>query len=108
MRREARNDTRGFTLAELIAVLAILALLSGVVAVSVGSLKASATARATSKLDAARRAAILSGRPVPFAGDSACAHVLFLPDGSAIGTKCRMGIVAITIDPLSGATRVAR
>lgn len=99
--------TRGFTMVELIATLAILGVTAAVTTVSVGSLRVLPRGRALDRIEAARRTAIMTGTATRVAGDSACA-LLFLPDGSAVGARCTVDSTAFSVDPLSGAVHAAR
>lgn len=85
----------GFTLLEVIVVLALLGLLLGVSALSFASLKAPREADRDRELRYARSEAVQTGRPVVTGDNHArrTTHVLFLPDGRAIGPGA---------DPLTG------
>lgn len=76
---------RGFTLLEMIVVLALFSVLLGVSTLAIHSLRPAAPSRASR----ARTQAVLTGLPTPDSG------ILFLPDGRAVGDG---------IDPLTGAT----
>jgi len=87
---------RGFTLVEVIVVVAILGLIAGMSGLAFVSLRSPRASERVRDLWRARAAAIQTGRPV-IAGDNRVprtAHVLFLPDGRAIGSGA---------DPLTGA-----
>lgn len=78
---------RGFTLLELIVVLALLGLIVGVSAVALGSLRIPKETTVGTRLREGRVRAIQNGAPHFVEG------VLFLPDGRAIGPG---------VDPLTG------
>ena len=82
---------RGATLVELMLVLLILGLLTGVSALAIGRLQRPAASERARMLGQARAAAIRLGRPVSVSGASG--SVRFYPDGRAIGSG---------IDPLTG------
>jgi len=91
-----RLISRGFTLAEVIVVVAIMGLVFGVSGLAFLSLQAPRSSKRVAALRHARAQAVLTGRPVDV-GDHRSpltAHALFLPDGRALGTG---------IDPLTGA-----
>jgi prepilin-type N-terminal cleavage/methylation domain-containing protein len=75
---------RGVTLVELMVVLVILGLLTGVSALSVASLRPTGASRRLAALRAARAAAIHTGRAVTVRAEGGM-PILFLPDGRAIG-----------------------
>ena len=79
---------QGFTLLELVVVLAVLGVVLGITGAAVTSLRVPTGTRQTAT-DQARIAAIRSGRPVRLAG------FLALPDGR---------VFAPHVDPLSGTT----
>jgi prepilin-type N-terminal cleavage/methylation domain-containing protein len=83
----------GFTLIEVVVSLALLALILGVSAVGLASLREPPTSAVSRQQAAARDSAIRAGTLV------VAAHVLFLPDGRAIGPG---------VDALTGAPRAQR
>ena len=86
---------RGTTLVELLVVLAILCLLTGVTGLALNSLKPQPSSVALRQLRAARARAIHEGHAVFVTTDSAhTIGIRFLPDGRAIGSGA---------DPLTGA-----
>ncbi len=96
---------RGFTLVEILVVLMILGLMTGITGLALASLKAPREAAWVRDLRAARDSAIRTGAPVSVAvaipdtgghRSRLTAHVLFLPDGRALGTG---------VDPLIGTPR---
>jgi prepilin-type N-terminal cleavage/methylation domain-containing protein len=93
MKRES-----GFTLLEVMVVLAILGVTLGVSGLAFASLKTPRESERRHDLRRARSEAIETGRPVFTGGNHAprTTHVLFLPDGRAIGASA---------DPLTGAPR---
>jgi prepilin-type N-terminal cleavage/methylation domain-containing protein len=93
----ARAPLAGVTLIELLVVLALLGLLFGVTALSVGALRTPRASAGIRALEVARAAAIRAGKPVPVLGDAG--PVRFLPDGSALG---------VGVDPWTGAPHATR
>jgi prepilin-type N-terminal cleavage/methylation domain-containing protein len=89
---------RGVTLIELVVVLAILGVLSGVTAAAFGGLRRPEAGTWSSEVSRARAAAIRSGRRVVVQGDRGTRAVL-LPDGRAVGAG---------LDPLTGEVLDAR
>jgi type II secretory pathway pseudopilin PulG len=83
---------RGTTLVELMVVLLILGLATGVTALAIGSLKSRAVPERTRALGQARATAIRSGKAVSLP-DEGGEVIRFLPDGRAIGRG---------VDPLTG------
>lgn len=83
---------RGATLVELMVVLLLLGLVTGVTTVAIGSLKSRTAPEPAKALSQARAAAIRSGKAVTVKHDSG-AVIRFLPDGRAIGRG---------VDPLTG------
>lgn len=88
---------RGFTLVELIVVIAIIGLMAAISGVAIASLKLPRESEQVAGLRRARTAAIETGAPVATDSNRAprTAHVLFLPDGRAIGP----GVDALTGRP---------
>ena len=82
----------GTTLVELMVVLLILGLITGVSSLAIGSLKPPALSEHARTLGQARAAAIRSGRAVSVPGEGG-EMIRFLPDGRAIGRG---------VDPLTG------
>ncbi len=75
---------RGFTLVELIVTLALLGLLSGLAAATLGSLRMTESDTRVQALARARERAIRTGTRVRL-DDPNGESVLFLPDGRAVG-----------------------
>ena len=95
MREEGRGKREGYTLIEVIVVLAILGLVLGISGLALASLKAPRESERTRALREARADAIRSGRPVRAVNVPLPTPApLFLPDGRAIGPG---------VDPLTGA-----
>jgi len=94
--RSARVPPHGFTLLELMVVMAVLGLITGVTALAFVSLRAPGESDIARELRRARTQAIQTGRPVITGNNSGprTAYVLFLTDGRAIGPGA---------DPLTGA-----
>jgi prepilin-type N-terminal cleavage/methylation domain-containing protein len=76
---------RGTTLVELMVVLLILGLVTGVTSLAIGTLQRTVASERARTLGQARAAAIRLGRPVSVPGPSG-AVVRFYPDGRAIGS----------------------
>ncbi len=93
--------TRGFTLVEMAVVVLLLGLGAGLVALSLGTLRAPPAAEVLSALAEARAAAVRQGQPVAWRRDSAA--VWFYADGSSNGGRVTLGGVEIAVDRLSGA-----
>jgi prepilin-type N-terminal cleavage/methylation domain-containing protein len=103
--------TRGFTLVELIAVLAIIGLLAALSGVAMASLKPTPTALAVRAVERARAEAIRSGTVV-----AANAYLLprghpaavpaFLSDGSSTGGTIAVDSLTLTVDRLTGLVHV--
>jgi prepilin-type N-terminal cleavage/methylation domain-containing protein len=98
--------TRGFTLVELLAVLAILGLGAGVAALALPSLKPPPGSEVLGSLAAARAAAVRGGHAVVWRRDTIA--IRFLPDGSSSGGLVPVDTLVIAVDPLTGAIRAAR
>jgi len=97
MREGGGGKGEGYTLIEVIVVLAIVGLVVGVSGLAIASLKAPREAEWIRMLRQARADAIRTGRPVRSVGNhSPLLTPLFLPDGRAIGPG---------VDPLTGAPR---
>ena len=96
MRRAGgRGRGGGYTLVEVIVVLAIMGLAAGISGLALTSLKAPRESHRLRALHEARSRAIQSGRPVRAVFDrSSLPAPLFLPDGRAIGPG---------VDPITGA-----
>ena len=94
--RGARLPPRGFTLLEVIVVVAILGLIVGMSGLAFVALRAPLQSELVHELSRARAEAIQTGRPVVSGNNRAprTAHVLFMPDGRAVG---------LGVDPLTGA-----
>jgi prepilin-type N-terminal cleavage/methylation domain-containing protein len=86
----------GFTLLEVIVVIAIIGLTVGMTGLAFVGLRTPRESEVAGDLRRARAEAIRSGRPVMGGSNRALstAHVLFLPDGRAIGAGA---------DPITGA-----
>lgn len=98
MKREGgRGRGDGYTLVEVIVVLAITGLILGMSGLALASLKPPRQSEWVRKLREARAVAIRTGRPVHTGNNHAprTTH-LFLPDGRAIGPG---------VDPFTGAPR---
>ena len=83
---------RGATLVELMLVLLILGLITGISSLAMGSLKSPTVSEHARTLSQARAAAIRSGKAVSVSGEGGDV-VRFLPDGRAAGRG---------VDPLTG------
>ena len=95
--RGAWFDPEGFTLLEVIVVLAVMGLALGISGLALATLKAPRESERIRELREARAEAIHTGRPVRAVFDhSPLPAPLFLPDGRAIGPG---------VDPLTGAPR---
>jgi prepilin-type N-terminal cleavage/methylation domain-containing protein len=95
---ELEPRTSGFTLVELIVVLALLGLLTAVVGVTLSRVeKPAAVERDAAAIADARRAALRSGRPVTVVvrRDGTAMSATALPDGSVIGAD-RLGVDRLT------------
>jgi len=95
---------KGFTLVEMVAALAILALMTGVTVMAWQRVPATRVAAVIQALDSARTEAIESGRSGVW--HSGRATVRFRPDGSSSGGSVPVGTDTITVDELTGVTRV--
>jgi prepilin-type N-terminal cleavage/methylation domain-containing protein len=83
---------RGSTLVELMVVLLILGLVTGLASFAVGALRSPAESERAKEMSRARAAAIRSGKALSVPAESG-AVIRFLPDGRAIGHG---------VDPLTG------
>lgn len=97
---------RGFTLVELLAVLAILGVGAGVAALALPSLQPPRGSAVLTSLAAARAEAVRSGHAVVWRRDTVV--VRFLPDGSSSGGHIPADSLVIVVDPLTGDIRAAR
>ena len=95
--RGARLPPRGFTLLEVIVVVAILGLIVGMSGLAFVTLRAPRQSELVHELSRARAQAIQTGRLVVSGNNRAprTAHVLFLPDGRGLGPG---------VDPFTGAS----
>lgn len=75
---------RGVTLVELVVVLAVVGILSGLAMVGFRSIRPEPLAPWVAAADSARAAAVRTGRPAGIT-DTSGRRLLFLPDGRAIG-----------------------
>jgi prepilin-type N-terminal cleavage/methylation domain-containing protein len=93
--RGGRSCPSGFTLLEVIVVIAVLGLILGMSGLAFVGLRAPRESDIARELRRARNQAIQTGRPVITGNNRAprIAYVLFLPDGRAIGPGA---------DPLTG------
>jgi len=98
VRGGARFSSGGFTLVEVIVVVAVLVLIAGMGGLAFVGLRSPLESERVRDLRRARAEAIRTGRPIVTESNGAprTAHVLFLPDGRAIG---------FSADPLTGAPR---
>lgn len=96
----------GFTLVELLAVLAILGVGAGVAALALPSLQPPPGSDVLRTLETARATALRSGRAVVWRRDTVT--VRFLPDGSSSGGRIAVDSPVIWVDPLTGTARAAR
>ena len=106
--QNARSVLGGFTLLEMVVVLALLGLILGLATVAVVSLRPPRQARRVAAIDSASAAAIRTGTRVHLTLNLAdttahvalhIAHWTFLPDGRALGPE---------VDPLTGTVHDAR
>ena len=98
--------TRGFTLVELLAVLAILGVGAGVAALALPSLQPPPASEVLRALSDARAEAIRGGHAVVWRRDTIA--IRFLPDGSSSGGSIPADSFVIVVDPLTGAARAER
>lgn len=91
---EGRGEREGYTLIEMIVVLAILGLMLGISGVALASLREPSRAAGIRALERARMDAIKTGIPVSVAvslhdtgehNAPRTTHLLFLPDGRVVG-----------------------
>jgi prepilin-type N-terminal cleavage/methylation domain-containing protein len=96
--RVKRLPPRGFTLVEVIVVIAILGMMAGMSGLAFVTLRAPRESELVRERRRARAEAIATGRPAITGSNRAprTAHVLFLPDGRAIG----VGTDALTGAPI--------
>jgi prepilin-type N-terminal cleavage/methylation domain-containing protein len=96
--RRARLPLRGFTLVEVIVVVAVLGLIAGMSGLAFVGLRSPRESERVRDLRRARAEAIRTGRPIVTESNGAprTAHVLFLPDSRAVGPSA---------DPLTGSPR---
>jgi prepilin-type N-terminal cleavage/methylation domain-containing protein len=94
---------RGFTLIELVAVLAVLAITLGVSVVAWRTGDSISGSRVASGLDSARTSAIVMGRSTTWRDGGQV--VRFWPDGSSSGGTVTVDGWTATVDPLTGAIR---
>ena len=94
----AVRGARGFSLLEVMVVIAMLGLTTGLSTLAFTMLKGPAQGEQIRTLQRGRSEAIESGRPVLVESkrDLRTVHVLFLPDGRALGAG---------VDPLTGVPR---
>lgn len=97
---------RGFTLVEMLVVLAILALAVGLVAISVPALAPPETARVPRAIAAARAEAIRTGRAVTLEVAPG-ARIRLYPDGSAAPTRVSADGADWVVDPWTAEVRRA-
>lgn len=90
---EGRRKGGGFTLVEVIVVIAVLGIVLGISGLALGALREPRESRQLAEFRRAREEAIRSGAP------RAAHGVRFLPDGSARGPG---------VDPLTGRPRAVR
>jgi prepilin-type N-terminal cleavage/methylation domain-containing protein len=93
--RRARLPPLGFTVVEVIVVVAIFGFIAGMSGLAFVTLRAPRQSELVHELRRARAEAIQTGRPVVSGNHRAprTAHVLFLPDGRALGPG---------VDPFTG------
>lgn len=92
---------KGVTLVELIVALAVVGLILGISGLALASLRPPSEAGAIRELEAARDAAVRTGRSVVVHVDTI--SVRFAPDGSSSGGTITAGGLSISVDPLTGA-----
>lgn len=95
---------RGVTLVELLVVLALLGVLTGLAGVTLGSLRAPPVSEPLGELQAARAAAVRTGRPTEWSHETTA--IRFRPDGSSSGGIVLVDGVTIRIDPVTGVARL--
>jgi type II secretion system protein H len=97
---------RGFTLIEVVVVLALMALLSGVVVAAARGTAPTPAGALLRELAAARDSAVRGGRAITWR-DSA-ASIRFLPDGSSSGASLLRDGMRISVDVLTGTAHAQR
>lgn len=97
---------RGLTLVELLAVLVVFGLITGIAGVALAAGASGGAHDVVDELIAARSAAVRQGTPVEWRRGGTA--VRFYPDGSASGGRVVAVSLVIAIDPLTGALHVAQ
>ena len=98
--------SRGFTLLEMMVTVAILGLLSSLLALAIRSLREPPQQEVFAALAVAREDAIRTGRAVVWRRDGAA--VRFLPNGSSSGGRISAETRVVVIDPLTGGVRESK
>lgn len=96
----------GFTLLEVVVVLALLGVVAGIVTISIPSSEPEPVASVLAELHDARARAIRTGLPVSWTNGDVT--IRFRPDGSSSGGTIVTAVDTLRIDALSGAAHVAR
>jgi prepilin-type N-terminal cleavage/methylation domain-containing protein len=99
----AGERARGFTLVELITVLAIIAVMAGITTLAWRASAVPPAGRIVAQLDSARTAAILGGAAVTWRHGAV--RVRFRPDGSSSGGRVEADGMVLIVDPLTGSVR---